>query len=68
MFRVNRSYHNTPVAFHTHSGVYDERVLAGLDWVIAQCGGRGLRLLLVLTNYWPQYGGLQQYVRWVVGG
>ena len=50
-------------AWHMHAGVYDEHVLQGLDWLLAQCTARGLRLLLVLTNYWPDFGGMQQYVR-----
>ncbi len=39
-------------------------MLCGLDWLVAECCKRGLRLLLVLTNYWPDYGGMQQYVRY----
>ena len=44
-------------------GEWDERVSAALDWVIAQAGARGLRLILALTNYWAAYGGIKQYVR-----
>jgi hypothetical protein len=32
--------------------VYEERTFQALDWVIAEAGWRGLRLLLNLTNYW----------------
>jgi mannan endo-1,4-beta-mannosidase len=45
-------------------GVFDERVFRGLDWLLAQAAARGLRLLLVLTNYWKDYGGMRQYVAW----
>jgi mannan endo-1,4-beta-mannosidase len=39
-------------------------VFGGLDWLLAQAAARGLRLLLVLTNYWKDYGGMRQYVAW----
>jgi hypothetical protein len=29
---------------------------------------RGLRLMMTLTNFWEDYGGFPQYVRWVGGG
>lgn len=45
-------------------GDYDERVLRGLDYVVDAAGRRGLTLILALTNYWPDYGGMDQYVRW----
>jgi hypothetical protein len=38
------------------TGELDERVLAGLDWLIVEAARRGLKLLLVLTNYWDAYG------------
>ena len=44
-------------------GEWDERVFAALDWVVAQAGARGLRLIFALTNYWAAYGGIKQYVR-----
>ena len=43
-------------------GRFDERVFAALDFVVAQAGRRGLRLVLNLTNYWNDYGGMRQYV------
>lgn len=36
----------------------------GLDWLVTEAAARGLRLLLVLTNYWKDYGGMRQYVAW----
>lgn len=47
----------------TTSGRYCEEALCGLDWLVAECARRGLRLLLALTNYWADYGGIPQYVR-----
>ena len=34
----------------------DERVFRALDGVLAQARARDLRLVLVLTNYWQDYG------------
>lgn len=45
-------------------GVFDERVFRSLDWLLAEAAQRGLRLLLNLTNYWKDYGGMAQYVEW----
>ncbi|BDA41511.1 Mannan endo-1,4-beta-mannosidase 5 [Coccomyxa sp. Obi] len=51
-------------ALQPEAGIFDERVFAALDWVIAEAGARGIRLSLPLVNYWPAYGGIPQYVRW----
>lgn len=47
------------------AGQFDERVFAGLDFVLAEAGKRGLNLILALTNNWTPYGGMPQYVRFV---
>lgn len=38
-----------------------------LDYTISQAKKRGIRLVLVLTNNWPDFGGMQQYVKWAGG-
>jgi mannan endo-1,4-beta-mannosidase len=45
-------------------GVYDERVLAGLDFLLSEMGKRGLKAVMVLNNYWYWSGGMAQYVSW----
>ena len=30
--------------------------MQGLDYVVAQAALHGIRLILTLTNYWPDYG------------
>ncbi|KAL3156379.1 hypothetical protein ABBQ38_000693 [Trebouxia sp. C0009 RCD-2024] len=45
-------------------GQFDERVFSGLDFVLAEAGRRGLKLILALTNYWTPFGGMTQYVKW----
>lgn len=39
------------------AGEFDERVLQGLDWVVAEAKRRRLLLLPCLLNYWDDYGG-----------
>lgn len=51
-------------ALQPSPGVLDERVFRSLDWLLVEAASRGLRLLLVLTNYWRDYGGMMQYVAW----
>jgi len=46
------------------AGAYNEEVFRGLDWVVAECGQRGLKLMLTLSNFWEDYGGFPQYVRY----
>ncbi len=41
--------------------------LQRLDYVVAQAGARGLKLVLPLTNNWSDFGGMDQYVRWAGG-
>jgi len=56
-------YRMTP-ALMTSPGVYDESVLDGLDYLLAQMGRRGLKAVMVLNNYWYWSGGMPQYVSW----
>ncbi len=34
------------------TGEFDERVFCGLDFVLAEAARRGLKVMLVLINYW----------------
>ena len=43
---------------------YNETTFVALDKIIAYCAELKLKLLLVLTNFWPDYGGMKQYVTW----
>ena len=45
-------------------GVYHEPSFAGLDWVLYEAGKRGVRVVLVLTDYWEHHGGVSQYLDW----
>jgi mannan endo-1,4-beta-mannosidase len=44
--------------------VYDENGFEHLDYAVYKAGQLGLRLVLVLTNNWDDFGGMNQYVKW----
>lgn len=46
---------------------YDEQAFDSLDYTVWKAGQLGLRLVLTLTNNWPDYGGMPQYVSWFLG-
>jgi len=54
-------------ALQPEPGVYNRRVFRGFDWAVAEAGRRGIKLVLTLTNYFPDYGGMLQYVNWTTG-
>jgi len=47
---------NRAGALQPQAGVYSEATFQALDSVIAQARDRNVRLLLVLTNNWKDYG------------
>ncbi|MGB0930973.1 MAG: glycoside hydrolase 5 family protein [Chitinophagales bacterium] len=51
-------------AVQTSPSVYDEELLDGLDFVLAEMGKRGMYAVMVLNNYWPWTGGMAQYQAW----
>ena len=38
--------------------------LQGLDYALAKAGQVGLKIVLVLTNNWHEFGGMDQYLAW----
>ncbi|HEX7652587.1 MAG TPA: mannanase [Verrucomicrobiae bacterium] len=46
---------------------YDEALLAGLDFCLAELARRDMRAVLFLSNYWQWSGSFAQYVRWQTG-
>jgi mannan endo-1,4-beta-mannosidase len=51
-------------AMLTSPGQYRLQLLEGLDYLLAECGKRDLRLVMVLNNFWEWSGGMAQYVSW----
>jgi mannan endo-1,4-beta-mannosidase len=45
-------------------GVYDERLLDGLDFLLAEMAKRDMLAVVYLNNYWVWSGGMSQYVSW----
>jgi len=43
---------------------YHEDAFDSLDYAVAKAGQLGIKLVLPLVNNWPDYGGMQQYVKW----
>lgn len=45
-------------------GEYNKNLLEALDFLLAECGKRDIRLVMVVTNFWEWSGGMAQYVSW----
>jgi mannan endo-1,4-beta-mannosidase len=52
-------------SFKQAPGVYDDSLLLGLDFVLAEMAQRKMKAVLFLTNYWEWSGGMAQYVTWI---
>ncbi len=48
----------------TAPGEYNEDLLDGLDFLLAEMGKRGLKAVVCLGNFWPWSGGFAQYYAW----
>ena len=46
---------------------WDENLLTGLDFCLAEMAKRDMRAILFLSNYWQWSGSFAQYVRWITG-
>lgn len=55
-------------AFRTNDANYNEELLVGLDFLLAEMGQRDMRAVLYLTNFWEWSGGMMTYLSWVNGG
>ncbi|MBW2702241.1 MAG: cellulase family glycosylhydrolase [Deltaproteobacteria bacterium] len=53
-----------PAAIQNKPGQLSEAGCAGIDRAIELASKLGVRLILSLVNYWPDYGGVAQYLRW----
>ena len=45
-------------------GVYNDTILAGLDYLLAEMGKRKMYAVLYLNNSWEWSGGYSQYLQW----
>lgn len=53
--------------FQPEPGDFDEDGFEALDYAVWKAGQLGIRMVLVLTNNWPTFGGMDQYVQWYGG-
>jgi mannan endo-1,4-beta-mannosidase len=53
-------------ALQTAPYTYPEANYDSLDYAVYKAGQLGLKLVLPLVNNWPDYGGMQQYVTWIL--
>lgn len=53
-----------PAVIQFRPGLYNERALRALDFVLLQARLYNIRLLIPFVNNWDDYGGMNQYVRW----
>ncbi|MBK0379722.1 glycoside hydrolase 5 family protein [Mucilaginibacter segetis] len=55
-------------SLQTAAGVYNDDILAGLDYLLAEMGKRNMKAVLYLTNSWEWSGGYSQYLEWAGKG
>lgn len=48
-------------------GEYDENLLVGLDFLMAEAAKRDMTVVLYLNNFWQWSGGMTQYLNWFEG-
>jgi mannan endo-1,4-beta-mannosidase len=51
----------------TSPGQYDEELLVGLDFFLAEMARRDMKAVVYLNNFWQWSGGMSQYVAWFTG-
>lgn len=59
-WRVHPAVQNAP-------GEYDEQLLRGLDFLLAEMAEREMKAVLVLNNFFQWSGGMAQYYAWASG-
>lgn len=55
-------------AIQPSKGTYNEELLDGLDFLLAEIGKRKMTAVLYLNNFWQWCGGMTQYLAWVNNG
>jgi mannan endo-1,4-beta-mannosidase len=54
-------------ALQPSPGEYRSEIFEGLDFLLAECSKRDIRVVMVLNNFWEWSGGMAQYVSWHEG-
>lgn len=55
-------------AIQIQPGIYDENLLDGLDFLLAEMHKREMHAVIFLNNYWEWSGGMAQYNDWANSG
>jgi mannan endo-1,4-beta-mannosidase len=55
-------------AFTVKPGLYNESLLVGLDFLLAEMGRRHMKAVVYLNNFWEWSGGMVTYLYWTNGG
>lgn len=63
----NVPHHVMPV-LQTEPGVYNDTILDGLDYLMAELEKRGMKAVLYLNNAWEWSGGFGTYLEWAGAG
>ncbi len=51
-------------AYQTGKGVFNDALLSGLDYLLAEMGKRQMKAVIFLSNNWEWSGGFLQYLNW----
>lgn len=52
-------------AIQTKPGIYNEKLLEGLDYLLVEMSKRNMHAVVFLNNYWEWSGGMNQYLTWL---
>ncbi len=72
--RLLGSSENSPLknsitpTFRDRTARYNETLLRGLDFTLAEMGRRDMKAVVYLTNFWEWSGGMMTYLYWTNGG
>lgn len=55
-------------AIHERGQILRPELLAGLDFLIAEAGRRGIKCVIYMNNFWEWSGGFVTYLYWTNGG
>ncbi|ALI98496.1 glycoside hydrolase 5 family protein [Rufibacter tibetensis] len=60
----NNQPYRVSLGLQMSPGVYNDTLLAGLDFLLAEMAKRDMKAVLYLNNAWEWSGGFSQYVNW----
>ncbi|MEN3324054.1 beta-mannanase [Mariniflexile soesokkakense] len=63
----NHLPYSIPISMQPELGVYNDDILEGLDFLIAEMQKRDMHAVLCLSNFWYWSGGMSQFLSWVTG-